>query len=102
MANLDPIVRAMGQKTNTQHSRAHRELGRVRLPIERYLCCSGVVVTITARSDGVRAHLNRRWLYTDPSADHTWPVREQLRAQRPAHIEPDLGRSRQDQMKAVE
>ena len=28
-------------------------------------------------------------------ADHTWPVRVQLRVQRAAHIEPDLGGSRQ-------
>ena len=39
---------------NTQSSQGRWELGRVCLPIASYLYCSGVVVTITARSDDVR------------------------------------------------
>ena len=80
---------------NRHNSQGRRELGRVRLPIASYLCCSAVVVTIAATgSDDVRAYLNiRRWSSMNPGADHTWPVRIQLRAQRASHIEPEFGRS---------
>ena len=98
---LTGCIRAMGKKMNTQSSQARRELGRVRLPIASYLCCSGVVVIITPRIDD-RPYLNiRQWKRTNHGADHTWPVRVQLRAQRPAHIEPVLGRLRQGRIKTV-
>ena len=55
------------------------------------------------RIDDVRPYLNiRRWKRTNHGADHAWPVRVKLRAQRAAHIEPDLRWLRQGRIKTVE
>ena len=88
--------------------KAHRPVGNLALSVFQLhrICAVLEVVMITARSNGVRglgAHLNiRRWWCMNPSADDTCPVRVQLRAQRVAHIEPDLGRLRQGRIKTVE